>query len=257
MTGIYFSGTGNTKYCVSKFLEYYKNVYQIEMYSIEEDICIEKLKESSDIVFGYPIYYSDMPMIVRNFINDHSQIFADKNIFIIATMGLFSGDGTGCSARLFRKYGANILGGLHLKMPDCIGDVKVLKKTLEKNRKIVEDADRKIKRTVRNIKNEQFSQDGLTFIDHVAGLLGQRLWFYGKPYRLKEKLKIDYEKCVSCGKCSNICSMGNIKMIENKPVPQNNCTCCYRCFSNCPQKAITLIGNKVLEQSTIDKYVNI
>ncbi len=87
--------------------------------------------------------------------------------------------------------------------------------------------------------------------------MGQRLWFYGKPYRLKEKLKIDYEKCVSCGKCSDVCSMGNIKMIENKPVPQNNCTCCYRCFSNCPKKAITLIGNKVLEQSTIDKYVKI
>ncbi len=257
MTGIYFSGTGNTKYCVSKFLEYYKNVFQTEMYSMEDDICIEKLKESSDIVFGYPVYYSDMPMIVRDFINAHSQMFAGKNIFIIATMGLFSGDGTGCSARLFRKYGANILGGLHLKMPDCIGDVKALKKPLEKNREIVKDADRKIKQTVRNIKNKQFSQDGLTFINRIAGLLGQRLWFYGKPYRLKEKLKIDYEKCVSCGKCSDVCSMGNIKMIENKPVPQNNCTCCYRCFSNCPKKAITLIGNKVLEQSTIDKYVKI
>jgi len=41
-----------------------------------------------------------------------------KNIFIIVAMGLFSGDGTGCTARLFRKYGADVIGGLHLKMPD-------------------------------------------------------------------------------------------------------------------------------------------
>jgi len=257
MIGIYFSGTGNTKYCVGKFLEYYYNDSKIEIYSIEEDSSIEKLKESSDIVLGYPVYYSDIPMIVREFINNHSEFFANKNIFIIATMGLFSGDGTGCSARLLKKYGANILGGLHLKMPDCIGDVKALKKPVEENVKIVKGADRKIKQTVENIKNKKYSQDGLTFINHLAGLFGQRLWFYGKPYKLKEKIKIDYKKCISCGRCSQICPMVNIKMIENKPMPQNRCTCCYRCFSSCPKKAITLIGNKVIEQSVIDKYLNV
>lgn len=256
MIGIYFSGTGNTKYCVSKFLEYYNNESKIELYSIEEDRCIEKLKESSDIVLGYPVYYSDMPMIVRDFINNHSEFFENKNIFIIATMGLFSGDGAGVSARLLKKYGANILGGLHLRMPDCIGDVKALKKTIEENVKVVKEADCKIRKTVENIKNKKYSQDGITFINHLAGLFGQRLWFYGKPYKLKEKVKIDYEKCISCGKCSEICPMENIKMIENKPIPQNRCTCCYRCFSNCPRKAITLIGNKVIEQSIIDKYIN-
>lgn len=87
MIGIYFSDTGNTKYCVNKFLEYYNHVSPPELYSVEDDICIEKLKKSSDIVFGYPIYYSDMPMIVREFINNYSKLFANKNIFIISTMG--------------------------------------------------------------------------------------------------------------------------------------------------------------------------
>ncbi|MFG6327868.1 MAG: 4Fe-4S binding protein [Lachnospiraceae bacterium] len=68
---------------------------------------------------------------------------------------------------------------------------------------------------------------------------------------------MDYKKCISCGRCSQICPMVNIKMIENKPMPQNRCTCCYRCFSSCPKKAITLIGNKVIEQSVIDKYLNV
>ena len=60
-------------------------------------------------------------------------------------MGLFSGDGAGCSARLFKKYGANIIGGLHLKMPNCIGDVKALKKSLEENKLVVKKANIKIK----------------------------------------------------------------------------------------------------------------
>ena len=42
--------------------------------------------------------------------------------FIIATMGLFSGDGAGMLARLLKNYGAIIVGGLHLKMPDSICD---------------------------------------------------------------------------------------------------------------------------------------
>lgn len=256
MIGIYFSGTGNTKYCLDKFLEYYNDNKKVESYSIENKECINKIKENSDIVLAYPIHYSDLPIIVRNFIIDNKDIFKNKNIFIIATMGLFSGDGTGCAARLLKRYGANITGGLHLKMPDCIGDVKTLKKSLEENKKIVKNADRKIKETVSNIKNGKYSRDGLSFIDHLKGLFGQRLYFYKKTYRLKNKLKIDYEKCISCGKCSRMCPMKNIEMINSKPVSQNKCTCCYRCVNNCPKQAITLIGKNVIEQCTIEKYID-
>ena len=71
MIGIYFSGTGNTKYCVSKFLEYYHDNNENNLYSIEDKNCINMIKENNDIVFAYPIYHSDMPIIVRNFINNN------------------------------------------------------------------------------------------------------------------------------------------------------------------------------------------
>ena len=253
MIGVYFSGTGNTKYCLERFLKYYNDN---KLYSIEDKNCIKEIKENSYIALAYPIYYSDLPIIVRNFIVDNKEIFKNKNIFIIVTMGLFSGDGAGCSARFLKEYGASIIGGLHLKMPDCIGDVKALKKSLEENKTIVKKADIKIKETVENLKNEHYSKDGLTFINHLAGLFGQRLYFYKKTYRLKDKLKIDYEKCISCGKCLNLCPMKNIELIDTKPAPQNKCTCCYRCISNCPKQAITLIGNEVFEQCTIEKYID-
>lgn len=256
MIGIYFSGTGNTKYCVDKFLYYYNNDKKVESFPIEDKISIKKLKENKDILLGYPTHYSDIPIIVRNFINDNKELFKDKNIFIIATMGAFSGDGAGCSARLLKKYGANIMGGLHVKMPDCIGDVKLLKKSLEENKQIVKNADIKIKETVEKIKSGKKNKDGLSIINHIAGLFGQRLYFYKKTYKLKNKLKIDYSKCISCGKCVALCPMNNIKMKNNKPTPQNKCTSCYRCINNCPKKAITLIGKEMFEQCTIDKYID-
>lgn len=256
MIGIYFSGTGNTRFCVDKFLEYYNKDTAGGSYAIEDKAALSRLKDNKDIVLGYPIYYSDLPMIMKNFIQENQSFFRGKNIFIIVTMGLFSGDGAGCAARLLRKYGANILGGLHVKMPDCIGDVKLLKKPLEENRKIVGKAEEKIRAAVEAALQGHYRKDGLGIISHAAGLFGQRLYFYNKTERLKDRLKIDREKCISCGKCSVLCPMKNIKMNDGRPVTCGNCTSCYRCISNCPKQAITLIGSKVLEQSAIEKYVD-
>ena len=50
--------------------------------------------------------------MVRDFIQENKEIWQGKKVFCMTTMGLFSGDGTGCAARLLKKYGATITGGL-------------------------------------------------------------------------------------------------------------------------------------------------
>lgn len=253
MVGVYFSGTGNTKYCVEKFLMYYQN--DIKSFSIEDKNVTKVIKENKDIVIGYPIYYSNLPKIVKDFIIKHKSLFADKNVFILVTMGLFSGDGAGCAARLLQKYNSNIIGGLHLKMPDCIGDVKLLKKTLDKNRQLIIDADKKIKIAANKLHIGNPAKDGLGVFSHIAGLFGQRLWFNHMVKDYSDKLKIDKSKCIGCGKCVTLCPMKNLSVSNKKAVSKNHCTMCYRCISNCPQKAITLLGKEVFEQSKIEKYI--
>lgn len=81
---------------------------------------------------------------------ENKELWKNKKIFIIATMGLFSGDGAGVLGRLLQKYGADILGGLHIKMPDSIGDEKVLKRPFEKNREIVKTAEQKSTKAVQS-----------------------------------------------------------------------------------------------------------
>ena len=141
MTGIYFSGTGNTKFCVDKFLKEYdcsKNSF-----SIEDSEALERIKNDDEIVMGYPVQYSNIPKILRDYIVNNRYVWKGKNIFIIATMGLFSGDGAGISARLLKNYGAVIVGGLHLKMPDSICDERALKRSFEHNKRIVVKAAKK------------------------------------------------------------------------------------------------------------------
>lgn len=255
MVGIYFSGTGNTKYCIDTFLKEYGGLSS--SISIEESAAIEAIKEHDSIVFAYPVYYSNLPKIVRDFIEENKASFPGKKIFLIATMGLFSGDGTGCSARLFRKYGAEIMGGLHVKMPDCIGDVKLLKKSLGKNQQIVKEAERKIQKAVIRLKKGKPTRAGLGFFSHAAGLLAQRLWFYNKTKEYSEKLKIDKSKCIGCGLCVKSCPMKNLEITNGKAESKGKCTMCYRCISNCPKQAITLLGKELYEQCKIENYIKV
>ncbi len=255
MIGIYFSGTGNTKYCVKNFLENYNDNGKAEMYSIEEVECIKKIEENDEIAFAYPIQYSNLPKIVKEFIINNSSVWKDKKIFIIATMGLFSGDGAGLSARIFRKYKAEVIGGLHLKMPDCVADVKALKRPLVENRKIVLESVEKARKAAQTLKNGNPTKEGLGFIYHMAGLFGQRLYFYNKTKNYSSSLKIDKDKCIGCGKCVALCPMHNIQIKNKKASASDHCTMCYRCINNCPQKAMTLLGKAVIEQSKIENYL--
>lgn len=253
MTGIYFSGTGNTRFCVDKFLKDYDG--NKNSFSIEDSEALEKIKHDKDIVIGYPVQYSNIPKILRDYIADNRYVWQGKNVFIIATMGLFSGDGAGILARVLKNYGANIVGGLHLKMPDSICDERALKRSFQENKKIVMEAREKICKSVLAIKKGKPPQEGLGFACHLAGLFGQRLYFGRKTREYTDKLKINSLKCIGCGLCEKLCPMGNIAVKNGIAVSGDKCTMCYRCISKCPRQAITLLGKKVIEQNDVSRYL--
>ena len=179
MIGVVFSGTGNTKHCVERFLNGIEG--GSEIYPIENPQAVAAVKGADEIVFAYPVYYSNLPKIVRDFITDNAELWRGKRIFIIATMGLFSGDGAGCAARLFKKYGAYVAGGLHLKMPDCIGDVKLLKKPPEKNRELIKRADEKTGKAVAKINAENIQRTVWEFLRILRGCSGNGCISAAKP----------------------------------------------------------------------------
>lgn len=253
MIGVYFSGTGNTRFCVEQFLRRYgcgENAF-----SIEDGGTLEKIRNDQELVIGYPVQYSNIPKLLREYIIHNRQIWSGKRIFVIATMGLFSGDGAGLLARLLKRCGADVVGGLHLKMPDSIGDVRALKRSFQKNRELVIKAQAKLDRAVRDLKAGKPPREGLGIGCHLAGLFGQRLWFFWKTKNYTDKLKINALKCIGCGLCEKLCPMRNITLTDGLAVPGDRCTMCYRCVSRCPKQAITLLGKEVFEQNDVTKYL--
>lgn len=251
MIGIYLSGTGNTKHCIEKLTGLLDD--SAKTMPLECPDVVEAIKRHDTVILGYPTQYSNAPYMVRDFINQNRELWEGKKVLCVATMGAFSGDGAGCTARLLKKYGAVILGGLHIKMPDSVCDSRLLKKTVEQNREIVIQADKKIVSAAAQIRQGKYPREGITLIAHLAGLFGQRLWFCTKTTGYTDKLKIS-ESCVGCGLCVSLCPMKNISIREGRAAADGNCTMCYRCISHCPQKAITLLGSEVTEQCQFEKY---
>lgn len=73
-----------------------------KMFSIEDNAIIEAVKNADMLVFAYPIQYSTVPKILRDFIIDNKELWKSKKVFVVATMGLFSGDGAECDRKIFR-----------------------------------------------------------------------------------------------------------------------------------------------------------
>ncbi len=250
MNAVYLSGSGNTKHIVTLLLNELGNT---GISAPVESADAERALEGEKIIIAYPTMFSNIPYLIRDFINSHKDAWKGKKIFLITTMGLFAGDGTGCAARLLQKYGAEITGGLQIVMPDSIGDCKALKKSKEQNKAVIEKADKRVTEAAKRIREGNYPKEGLSFAAHLAGLFGQRLWFYNKTTGYTDKVKIDPAKCIGCGICAKNCPTQNIKIEDGKAVASSKCTMCYRCINHCPKQAMTLLGKTLYEQPTYDK----
>ncbi|HAI91025.1 MAG TPA: hypothetical protein DCM21_00520 [Butyrivibrio sp.] len=132
---------------------------------------------------------------------------------------------------------------------------KELKRPLEKNKELVKKAEKKISRSVRFLISGKPTQEGIDILYRMAGFFGQRLYLGHKTKNYSDKLHVDEDKCIGCGKCEKLCPMNNIKIVDKKVVQNNQCTMCYRCINNCSKQAMTLLGKTVVERSVIEKYL--
>ena len=173
MLGIYFSATGNSRFALETFIKELDSSAAIV--SIEDSTVMQQLEKADEIVFSYPVQYSAVPKFVRDFIDKTANLWQGKKVFVIASMAMFSGDGSGVLARLLKKHGAVITGGLHVRMPDSICDEKVFDRPFEKNRQAVAAAKQKAQKAADRYKSGHPCRQGLGVLPRFAGFISQRV----------------------------------------------------------------------------------
>ena len=89
MVGVYFSGTGNTAWCAERFLQ--SCAPEGAAVAMEDPAAVELLRLHDEVLLAYPVYYSNLPKIVRDFIQGSAPLWEGKSVFVIATTVVVGG----------------------------------------------------------------------------------------------------------------------------------------------------------------------
>ena len=241
MVMLFFSGTGNSKYVAELFSKH----LDCKCHSIEENIDFDQLISKEErIGFCYPIYGSKMPRIMREFVIKYMANLKDKNIIILCTQFIFSGDGARSFLYNLPKNHLNVIYAEHIFMPNNSFLFPLPNKNkIEKNRN---KADKKIKLICDNIKTGIIKKRGFNPISKILGSFqGNLLPVFEKMTRNSVFIN---EDCIICNLCVKICPMKNLKNQNGKIVQNSNCTMCFRCLNKCPNKAISILVNKKIKK---------
>lgn len=234
-----FSGTGNTHFIGRKLQDEFRvNHIFCDLFTVEKKHNDDQIINDYDVIgLGYPIYGSDVPIPINNWINGlktHSQ----KKAFVFCTQMMYSGDGAAYGGRLLEKKGFVIRQQAHFNMPNNITDYKIFRPFNKHDLiKLEQKKTKQVNKFVQKIIQDKRCRKGSNPISLCLGLL-QRI-----PYQKMEmkwvsnSIKIE-GNCILCGKCIDICPTDNFQIIDGKLVTNNSCIACYRCINHCPVNAL-------------------
>jgi ferredoxin len=233
----YFSGTGNTLLVVKKMQETFQEKgIKVNLHKIEESNPAD-VNLNHTIGLGFPIAELSTYLFVWNFIKSLPESNSGTDIFMVDTLGGFSGGIVGPVHEIVKKKGYNPVGAKEIVMPPnifYIQDEKVCQEKVEKGLQKAEEYALKLINGESKWGRVPLLSDAVYYTS-IASLkltetnLNQKLL----------RLKTINEECRKCGICAKLCPVDNIEMIEDEyPEHGFNCEYCLRCTSFCPRGAI-------------------
>lgn len=229
---LYFSGTGNSRYTA----ELISSVTGDSIISLNEIIKTNaplSFHSNSPFVIVCPTYAWRIPRIVEDAVikGDFS---GSKEIYFVLTCGDGAGNAYKYAKLLSDNKGFVFKGLKAVVMPENY--IAMFSVPDEKESEaIIERAKPVIKETAEKIKNgEDISQSSSLLGKFLSGPVNGI--FYGMF--VSDRGFYTTDKCVSCGKCAELCPLNNITIKDGKPHWGGSCTHCMACICRCPSEAI-------------------
>jgi len=230
---IYFSGTGNSKYCADMLSDLLneKVLNSAEYTRVNKAATIEN---EDRLIIVCPCHVASIPKAFIKFLNE-SNFINCKKVWCIVTCASTIGAAPYFLEKICKQKKLEYMGTLKLLMPQNY--IIIFKPdSYNKALKIIENAKPTIQDFAKSIENdEKFN----TIAPSSYEIKSTKL-VYNPYYKLFVKPKKFYatDKCIGCGKCERICPTANITMENNKPKWGKNCIHCMGCFGGCPTKSI-------------------
>ena len=231
---IYFSGTGNSKYVADMLAEQLDDQVVDAGKMIKNGIKGE-FESKSPWIFVSPTYAWKIPNVFEKFINE-STFKGSQIAYFMMTCGQDIGNAKAQIINICNNTNLECRGIAEVVMPDnYIAMYPVTSK--EKWENIIEKAISLLQKHACAIKEEGVLPDKKIVIADKIKSAAINPLFYKFMIKTK-KFNVTIDKCISCGKCSNICPLNNIKLVDGLPKWNDNCTHCMACISYCPTEAI-------------------
>ncbi|PKM73756.1 MAG: flavodoxin [Firmicutes bacterium HGW-Firmicutes-16] len=230
---VYFSGTGNSRYVAEALaIRLGEKLVNAKEY-IKEHRTAELSSENS-YIFVAPTYSWRIPRIFSDFI-EIGKFGGSSSAYFVMTCGDDIGSAGVYLNELCTRKGFTYKGVMAVVMPEnYVALFNVTEKA--EAEQMISAADRRIKQISGFISSgNDFPAEKLSFLASLKSRTINPIFY---KHFVKSKGFRVTDKCISCGRCEELCPLNNIRLVDGMPVYGENCTHCMACICGCPTEAI-------------------
>lgn len=230
---IYFTGTGNSRYCAQMLADRLSDTCMDTFHFIRNGIAAE-LSSDKPWVFVAPTYSWKLPRVFVQFLRSGT-FSGNRQAYFIMTCGGDIGNAAPENQALCKEKGLQYQGTLPVVMPEnyiAMFDVPEPAQA----RTIIAAAHPVLEQAAACIREGQsFPVRQVRLLDRLKSGIVNALFY---RFHVRTKPFTVSDACVSCGRCEQTCPLDNIRLVQGKPVWGRRCTHCMSCICLCPVRAI-------------------